>query len=94
MAMAECNHLGEVRALADYELDPRFTEGSDSSTVLATLPNPVLFINIEPEHGERYKGIKRLDQPTLAACLTQYYDLSCKFIAYCIGDESATFVIY
>ena len=26
-AMAECNHLGEVRALADYEEDPRFAEG-------------------------------------------------------------------
>ena len=75
-AMAECNHLGEVRALADYELDPRFAEGNDSSTVLATLLNPVLFINIEPEHGERYQGSVPLDQPTLAACLTQYYDLS------------------
>ncbi|MFI8065517.1 Hsp33 family molecular chaperone HslO, partial [Acinetobacter baumannii] len=56
-AMAECNHLGEVRALADYETDPRFGEATDSSTVLAALVNPVLFINIEPEHGERYQGI-------------------------------------
>ncbi|MGR0305540.1 Hsp33 family molecular chaperone HslO [Acinetobacter beijerinckii] len=75
-AMAECNHLGEVRALADYEEDPRFAEGTDSSTVLAALTNPILFINIEPEHGERYQGIVPLDQPTLAGCLIQYYDLS------------------
>ena len=75
-AMAECNHLGEVRALADYEDDPRFVEGSDSRTVLASLSSPVLFINIEPEHGERYQGIVPLDQPTLAGCLMQYYDLS------------------
>ena len=75
-AMAECNHLGEVRALADYEADPRFIEGTNSRTVLAALTNPVLFINIEPEHGERYQGIVPLDQPTLAGCLTQYYDLS------------------
>jgi len=75
-AMAECNHLGEVRALADYETDPRFGEATDSSTVLAALVNPVLFINIEPEHGERYQGIVPLDQANLAGCLMQYYDLS------------------
>lgn len=75
-AMAECNHLGEVRALADYETDPRFVEAIDSSTVLGALVNPVLFINIEPEFGERYQGIVPLDQVTLAGCLMQYYDLS------------------
>lgn len=75
-AMAECNHLGEVRALADYETDPRFAEATDSSTVLDALVNPVLFINIEPEFGERYQGIVPLDQVTLAGCLMQYYDLS------------------
>ncbi len=74
--MAECNHLGEVRALANYETDPRFGEATDSSTVLAALVNPVLFINIEPEHGERYQGIVPLDQANLAGCLMQYYDLS------------------
>ena len=75
-AMAECNHLGEVRALADYEADPRFDEVSNSSVVFKTLVNPTLFINIEPEFGERYQGIIALDQPTLAGCLMQYYDLS------------------
>lgn len=75
-AMAECNHLGEVRALADYEEDPRFHAATDSSTVLKALSNPILFINIEPEFGERYQGIVPLDQPTLAGCLMQYYDLS------------------
>ena len=74
--MAECNHDGEIRALADYEADPHFLNGTDSSTVLATLQNPILFINIEPEHGERYQGIVPLDQATLAGCLMQYYDLS------------------
>ena len=74
--MAECNHLGEIRALADYEQDPHFQEGTDSSVVLGSLQNPVLFINIEPEFGDRYQGIVPLDQPTLAGCLMQYYDLS------------------
>ena len=75
-AMAECYHLGEIRALADYEADPRFDHAQDSSTVLATLVSPVLFINIEPEKGERYQGIVPLDKATLAGCLMQYYDLS------------------
>ncbi|MCL6244480.1 MULTISPECIES: Hsp33 family molecular chaperone HslO [Acinetobacter] len=75
-AMAECNHLGEVRALADYEEDPHFQAAEDSSTILKALVNPVLFINIEPEFGERYQGIVPLDKPTLAGCLMQYYDLS------------------
>ena len=75
-AMAECNHLGEIRALADYEQDPHFQEGTDSSVVLGSLQNPGLFINIEPEFGDRYQGIVPLDQPTLAGCLMQYYDLS------------------
>ena len=75
-AMAECNHLGEVRALAEYEEDPRFLRGEDSSTVLKSLVSPVLFINIKPEFGERYQGIVPLDQENLAGCLMQYYDLS------------------
>ena len=75
-AMAECNHLGEVRALADYEQDPRFLSAEDSSTILKSLVSPVLFINIEPEFGERYQGIVPLDKANLAECLMQYYDLS------------------
>lgn len=75
-AMAECNHLGEIRGLADYEEDSRFQSAIDSSTVLSTLVNPVLFINIEPEFGERYQGIVPLDKADLAGCLMQYHDLS------------------
>ena len=82
-AMAECNHFGEVRALADYEADPRFNAAESSSTVLSTLISPVLFINIEPEFGERYQGIVALDKPNLAGCLMQYYDLSAQ-IPTCI----------
>ena len=31
-AMAECNHLGEVRGLADYEENDLFNQANDSST--------------------------------------------------------------
>lgn len=63
-AMAECNHLGEVRALADYETDPRFVEATDSSTVLGALVNR-FYLLILNEFGERYQGIVPLDQVTL-----------------------------
>ena len=88
-AMAECNHLGEVRALADYEADPRFNAADSSSTVLGTLISPVLFINIEPEFGERYQGIVALDKPNLAGCLMQYYDLSAQIPTRIVLASSA-----
>jgi len=75
-AMAECNHLGQLRASADFEEDPRFFQAENSSTIFNTLVNPVLFINIEPEFGERYQGIVPIEHDTLAGCLMQYYDLS------------------
>ena len=88
-AMAECNHLGEVRALADYEADPLFNAADSSSTVLSTLISPVLFINIEPEFGERYQGIVALDKPNLAGCLMQYYDLSAQIPTRIVLASSA-----
>ena len=88
-AMAECNHLGEVRALADYEADPRFNAADSSSMVLSTLISPVLFINIEPEFGERYQGIVALDKPNLAGCLMQYYDLSAQIPTRIVLASSA-----
>ena len=88
-AMAECNHLGEVRALADYETDPRFNAADSSSTVLSTLISPVLFINIEPEFGERYQEIVALDKPNLAGCLMQYYDLSAQIPTRIVLASSA-----
>ena len=88
-AMAECNHLGEVRALADYEADPRFNAADSSTTVLSTLISPVLFINIEPEFGERYQGIVALDKPNLAGCLMQYYDLSAQIPTRIVLASSA-----
>ncbi|WP_445114776.1 Hsp33 family molecular chaperone HslO [Acinetobacter sp. WZC-1] len=88
-AMAECNHSGEVRALADYEAGPRFNEADSSQTVLATLVNPVLFISIEPDSGERYQGIVALDKATLAECLMQYYDLSAQIPTHIVLASTA-----
>ncbi|MFU8927863.1 Hsp33 family molecular chaperone HslO [Acinetobacter puyangensis] len=91
-AMAECNHLGEVRALAEFEQDPRFLEAADSRVALSNLVGGVLFINIEPDVGERYQGIVPLEHATLAQCLVQYYDLSAQIptrIVLASSEESA-----
>lgn len=91
-AMASCNHLGEVRASAEFDEDDCFNQAENSSTALANLENGVLFINIEPEIGERYQGIVPLEHATLAECLVQYYDLSAQIptrIALASSTKSA-----
>ncbi len=56
---------------------------------MSTLISPVLFINIEPEFGERYQGIVALDKPNLAGCLMQYYDLSAQIPTRIVLASSA-----
>ncbi len=75
-AMAECSHRGEIRALAEWHEDDIFNDAENGNVALSTLKDGVLFINIEPEHGERYQGIVPLEHDNLPDCLTQYYDLS------------------
>lgn len=72
-AMAECSDQGELRGLVDYAEEADWASMTDTADVLALLQGGVLFINIEPEGGERYQGIVALDQPSLAECLTGYY---------------------
>lgn len=95
-AMAECSHEGKVRALAEWQDDPVFHQ-ANSDIVLSHLTDGVLFINIEPEHGERYQGIVPLEQRHLAACLAQYYDLSAQIPTRlnlsCNGEQAGGLLI-
>lgn len=75
-AMAECNDQGEVRGLAEWDDAVDFSTVHSAADVLNSLEDSVLFINIDPKHGERYQGIIPLEGDSLAACLTQYYDWS------------------
>ncbi len=77
-AMAECNRYLGVKCVRWQSMKKThaFYIAEDSSTVLKSLVSPVLFINIEPEFGERYQGTVPLDKANLAECLMQYYDLS------------------
>lgn len=75
-AMAECNDRGELRALAEWDEGTDFSAIQTANDALQALQDGVLFINIEPEGGERYQGIVPLEGLTLAQCLSQYYDMS------------------
>lgn len=75
-AMAECSDAGHLRALAEWDETTDYSALHTASDALNALDNPVLFINIEPEHGERYQGIVPLESASLSACLAQYYDWS------------------
>jgi molecular chaperone Hsp33 len=75
-AMAECNDRGELRALAEWDEGTDFSAISTANDALHALQDGVLFINIEPDGGERYQGIVPLEGQSLAQCLSQYYDMS------------------
>ncbi|RYY77748.1 MAG: Hsp33 family molecular chaperone HslO [Moraxellaceae bacterium] len=96
-AMAECNHLGELRALAEWTDDPVLMQADNGNVALSTLKDGVLFINIEPEHGERYQGIVPLEADSLAGCLIQYYDLSAqiptRLTLACDGQQAGGLLI-
>lgn len=76
-AMAECSHDGEIRALAQWdESSERLQTAQSSVDAMQAFGEAVLFINIEPEDGERYQGIIGRDSDVLAECLTNYFDQS------------------
>jgi molecular chaperone Hsp33 len=95
--MAECTDKGELRGLADWEHHNDFSDLQTSADALDALTDAVLFINIEPERGERYQGIVSLEEPTIAGCLAQYYALSAqvptKINLACDGRHSAGLLI-
>lgn len=98
-AMAECTHTGEVRGLAEFGPIEAFSQADtqDSSAALAQLRQGVLFINIEPLKGQRYQGIVPLEQPTLAKCLIDYFNLSAQIPTHivlgCDGQQAGGLLI-
>ena len=81
-AMAECDHQGHVRALADWSGD--WTNLHTADEALATLGKAgegVLFINVQPDsmfgvQSEGYQGIVERVSNNLAECLTHYQQQS------------------
>ncbi len=70
-AMAECDHLGCVRALADFEDDEVWTSATTSQEAFA-YADGVLFISIHPDQGDSYQGIVERVSDDLSECLAHY----------------------
>lgn len=80
-AMAECNHLGELRALAkvnDHADWSHVTATSDIFDALnkANQHSGVLFLNIEPDQGQSYQSIVALVSNHLTDCIVHYQNQS------------------
>ncbi|MDO4250907.1 MAG: Hsp33 family molecular chaperone HslO [Moraxella sp.] len=73
-AMAECDHTGAVRALADYHDDGswEFCQSSQDAFAQLGMAQGVLFINIAPAQGQAYQGIVERVSDDLGACLAHY----------------------
>ena len=74
-AMAECDHTGSVRALADFVDDGSWAacrNARDAFGQLGAGTDGVLFINIAPTVGQAYQGIVERVSDDLAECLAHY----------------------
>lgn len=72
--MAECNHEGEVRAIA--QLGESWHEGAASLSLAELLGEGQLAITIDPTKGKRYQGIVPLNGANLARCVEHYFEQS------------------
>lgn len=79
-AMAECDHDGNIRALANWkhqtEAERKFwadkTTANEAFAQLGEVGKGVMFINIQPAQGEAYQGIVERTHDNLAGCLAHY----------------------
>lgn len=84
-AMAECDHEGNLRALADWKQDTpaqqqawtQMTTANEAFKQLGELNKGVMFINIQPlenghKSGQAYQGIVERSHDNLADCLAHY----------------------
>ena len=100
-AMAECSDTGVMRALAQWDLDHDWKLVNSSSDAMAQLdpaPNTdsaspsVIFLNMEPETGERYQSIVERTSNDLSKTLSHYLKQSLQIdsaLHVAIGSGSA-----
>lgn len=69
LLLAECNHEGELRAVARHDEAARF----DSTELGALIGDGTLVITITPTQGRQYQGIVPLVDNNLATCLEGYF---------------------
>ncbi len=83
-AMAECDHDGNMRALANWQhaTDEQQqawaskTTANEAFSELGELFKGVLFINIQPLNAQAYQGIVERSHDDLADCLAHYQQQS------------------
>lgn len=97
-AMAECSDAGDIRALAEWDTeDAGLFTGAAAEHAMLALESPLVFINIEPDQGERYQGIVELKGQTLADSLAGYYDQSAQIPTLlqlaCDGHQAAGLLV-
>lgn len=77
-AMAECDHQGHIRGLAEWTGDwSDLSSANDAFATLGAVGEGVLFINIQPDssfgvQAEGYQGIVERVADNLADCLAHY----------------------
>lgn len=72
LLMVECSNALEVRGLARYDA----ALVGEQSDLQALMPDGSLAMTIDPTQGQRYQGIVALDGENLAACFTNYFEIS------------------
>lgn len=91
LLMAECSSDLGVRGIA------RGAQQATSETFGQLLEQGHLAITIDPQAGKRYQGVVPLDQPSLAACLDNYFQqseqLQTRLWLACDGDRAAGMLI-
>jgi len=69
--MAECNHLNQCRAIAQFD-----EHIAQDLSFRQMLESGHLVLTIEPDVGQRYQGFVPLENETLAECLADYFQRS------------------
>lgn len=97
-AMAECDHTGAVRGLADFKdthngksWDNK-TTSDDAFAELGAIGQGVLFISIHPATGDSYQGIVERVSDNLGECLAHYQKQSAQIatlIRLAVDDKGA-----
>lgn len=74
LIMADCLSDRRLRAIAEY--DNRSLSPNAPISLHAIDQGAVLAITVSPKDGERYQSIVPIEKPTLANCLSDYFEQS------------------
>ena len=86
-AMAECSDTGEMRGVAGFDA-AGFEHAKTAIDALGLLSNEtgqsVIFLNIEPDQGERYQSIVERVSDQLDECLSHYLSQSMQIQSFLV----------